>query len=175
MSTSSPNIVLIGFMGSGKTTVSALLGTALGRRIIEMDVEIAQRAGYPSVAKIIDELGEPHFRELESTLAQELSRYNHVVISTGGGIISRAHTMELFKRTGATIVFLECSFERVQERLSAESELPFERPLFRDIKRARELFALREPLYREWADIIVPVDTLSPSEVRDRILQSLSS
>ena len=174
ISTFSPNIVLIGFMGSGKTTISKLLGESLDRKVIEMDEVIAQRAGFPSVAKIIDELGEPHFRELESALAQELSQATQLVISTGGGIISRHGAMESFKQAHAKIVFLECSFDRVRERLSAESELKTERPLFRDIRKAKDLFVLREPIYREWADVTIPVETLSPVEVRDSILKSLS-
>lgn len=161
-------------MGSGKTTVSKLLGSSLEYQVIDMDEEIARRAGYPSVAKIIDEFGEPHFRELESLLAEELSNSSRVVVSTGGGIITRPSNMDALKRAQSMVVFLECSFDRVQEVLAAQPELIQQRPLFRDVEKARELFSLRQPVYRNWADLIISVDTLSPVQVHDRILESLN-
>ena len=175
MHPTSPNIVLIGFMGSGKTTVSKLLGASLGRKVIDMDEEIARRAGFPSVAKIIDELGEPHFRELEASLAEELSKYAQVVISTGGGIITNPTNMESFRRTHSKVVFLECTFNRVQELLATQPELITQRPLFRDIEKASELFTLRQPIYRYWADHTISVDNLTPMQVCDRIVQYLDT
>ena len=168
-----PNIVLIGFMGSGKTAVSSLLGSALRREIFEMDKEIALRAGYSTVAQLIDDLGEPYFRDLESYLAKEIASQRGLVVPTGGGIITREGNMAAFVEGGAKVVFLDCAFETLRLRLSPDNNPAKDRPLFRDLESAKQLFISRHPIYKKWGSIRIPADTLTPVQVTERIVELL--
>lgn len=165
------NIVLIGFMGAGKTSVSQELAKLLDRHAIEMDELIAQRAGVSSVAKIIDLQGEKVFRDLEANLASELGTRSGLVISTGGGIITRPENRAAITQRGAHIVFLDCPFETARDRLSRDQGPGKERPLFRDLTKAKALFDARLPIYREWASFIVQVESLSPRKIAQLIIE----
>ena len=78
------NIFLIGFMGTGKSTISAALGRRLSREVVEMDELIVKREGMP-ISEIFEKKGEPYFRELETGLLVELQQKNDVIVSCGGG------------------------------------------------------------------------------------------
>ncbi len=164
-------VALIGFMGSGKSSVAPLLATALGYRLVDVDSEIISRSGLPSIRDIFSARGEPFFRDLEAAVAESLTDTAHVVVSTGGGIIGRHTNIEHLRMNGGAIIFLRTRFETVTARISDFAS----RPLFRDIDRARTLYAERQQLYKEYADLVVDTDDKTPGQVCDEIVATLGT
>jgi shikimate kinase len=164
--TSSTKIVLIGFMASGKSAVASVLASKLGLTLIQVDEEIVSRSGLPSVSAIFEERGEPHFRDLEAEVAASLRDARNVVISTGGGIITREENITNLKRNGGTVIYLRTSFETITGRVGELST----RPLFANKADARELFQRRLPIYERYADIIMDTDGRTVDEVCSAIL-----
>jgi shikimate kinase len=164
-------VALIGFMGSGKSSVAPLLATALGYQLVDVDTEIVARSGLPSIPDIFSAHGEPFFRDLEAAVAESLTNSEHVVISTGGGIVGRPTNISHLRKNGGAIIFLRTRFETVAARISDFAS----RPLFRDINRARTLYAERQPLYNEHADLVVDTDDKTPGQVCDEIVATLGT
>jgi len=156
------NIVLIGFMGAGKTSVSMLLAKNMQYQLVETDDEIIHRSGYKSVNEIFEKKGESFFREMESMVILEYSKQSDYIISCGGGAIMKPANMEALKKNGR-IIFLSASFDTIEERLKNEDS----RPLFFDKEKAKELYTQRLPLYRAYADEIISTDTLTPGEAAE--------
>lgn len=161
-------IVLIGFMGSGKTTTAKMLSKALGVELIDIDKIIVQKSKRNSVQEIFDLDGEDKFRMLESVAALEMDTKDSVIISTGGGIIMNEQNMSYLKNKAVT-VFLKCKFETSKKRVGEKKS----RPLFRDEKNALKLFNLRQPLYAGYSDIVVETDNEKPKEVVEKIIEEL--
>lgn len=164
-------IALIGFMGSGKSSVAPLLAAALSYSHVDVDKEIISRSGLPSIPDIFTTHGETFFRDLEAAVSESLTDAEGVVISTGGGIIGRPSNISNLKRNNGTIVFLRAQFDTVTARISDFAS----RPLFRDIARARALFVERQPIYNQYADIVIDTDEKSPEQVCDEIMRTLGS
>ncbi len=137
------NIVLVGFMGSGKTTVGKLLSEKTGMPLVDMDSVIEERAG-KSINDIFAHEGEAHFRKLERELAMELSARQGQVISTGGGIVLNSDNIADFEKSGLVVCLL-VDAETVLERLLHDTT----RPLLAGDKAARILGILesRKALY----------------------------
>ena len=146
-------IFLIGYMGSGKTTVGQLLATQLGYGFIDMDNRIEGKL-FKSVSQIFTELGEDQFRMLERQCLHEVAEFDHVVISTGGGVPCFFDNMEYMNKQGVT-VYLKLSSADLAERL--ELSHANKRPLLAD-RKGEELLhfiseglAKREPFYSQAA------------------------
>jgi shikimate kinase len=161
--------VLIGFMGSGKSSTAACLSNRLGVPMFDMDALITHRSGLKSVSEIFSERGEDAFRDLETEIARGLGELTSGIISTGGGVISRDENRALLRTPGSQVVFLKTSFESVTKRIADLDD----RPLFKDRIKAAKLFELRAPVYQSWADIIVETDNASPAEVCEKIISEL--
>lgn len=164
-------VILIGFMGSGKSTVAAVLGRKLGLTVYEMDDLIVELSGLDSIPAIFAAKGEAYFRELEARVAHSLRERENVVISTGGGVISRPANMQNLTSAGGVVVYLRTSFEILAERIGDISG----RPLFADGAKARALYLEREPVYQSYATITVDTDSLGVDEVCARVLSRLES
>lgn len=165
------NIVLTGFMYSGKTTVGEMLARLLGRRFVDMDSYIEQRSGMP-VSKIFSDYGEEWFREREREACRALADERGLVIATGGGAITFPENVITLKKSGV-IVFLDVPIEVILNRMKDDKT----RPLLSGSEReetARKLFIQRQPLYHAAADIIVD-GTESPIKVGQAILENLKS
>ena len=91
------NIILIGFMGCGKTTVGKKLASMSGRKFLDMDDEIVRRAGM-KITEIFEKYGEDRFRQMETELCEQLSETEGLVIATGGGVIKNERNMQLLKK-----------------------------------------------------------------------------
>jgi shikimate kinase len=161
-------IVLTGFMGAGKSSISALLAEKLGLTRIEMDDLVVQRSGRASVREIFELDGETRFRELELETAQSLQHATNVVISTGGGVVMNKLTMDYLKANG-TVILLETQLETVQERLSNATD----RPLLKDAAATRSLYELRVPLYRHYAQLHISTDERTPGDVTNEIIRRI--
>lgn len=165
-------IVLIGFMGSGKSTVAPLLARHLGLEAVEMDDLIMERAGGQSIAEIFASGGESRFRELEAAVSHELRDRKDMVISTGGGVVINDDLMDSLTKGAAAIIHLDTVFDKALERVGADI---VERPLFADAKKARDLYELRRPLYDKYATIRIDMDSQSLDEAVRTIIGKLKT
>ena len=140
------NIILIGMPGSGKSAVAAALGKALGREVVEADELISQRAGM-SIPEIFARSGEETFRKLETEVLAEQGKRSGIILSTGGGCVTRPENYPLLHQNGTIF------------RLTRDlAKLPTEgRPVSQATDLA-QLCARREPLYRRFADVTVSND-----------------
>lgn len=161
------NIVLIGFMGSGKTTVGLKLSYRMRMTVEDTDKLIERREGR-TVSEIFADDGEEYFRRLETELLKELAdREKGKIYSVGGGTPVRAENRELLKRLGR-VVYLRLKPETVYERLKNDNTRPLlqcENPL----ERIRELMESRREAYESCADLIVDTDGMEPEEILTKI------
>ena len=155
------SVILVGFMGSGKSSVGRKLADILDVPYIDTDSVIEER--YGNITKIFDEYGETYFRELESKILSEVCDEN-AVIATGGGAVLTKKSREIMANSSAKIVYLNASFDTVRERVKGSN-----RPLFRDDMRAHELYNYRAPLYKAVAHIAVD-SNVSVEHTIDEIL-----
>jgi len=141
-------IYLIGFMGSGKSTVGKRLALRLKYSFVDMDAEIEKEVGM-SIGRIFEEKGEDEFRRLEHEVVYRTSEMEKVVISTGGGVPCFFDNMEIINRNGISI-YLKMTSEDLLKRLKGSK---YERPLIRDLSNdemadyIREKLREREPYY----------------------------
>lgn len=137
------NIVLVGFMGSGKTTVGRLIAAQTGMPLLDMDTMIEERAG-KTINEIFAQEGEAHFRNLERQMVRELAAGEGRIISTGGGIVLNPDNIADFEKTGLVVCLL-ADAETVLDRVKHDST----RPLLADDKENRivELLEQRKALY----------------------------
>jgi shikimate kinase len=171
------NIVLIGYRGTGKTTVAQLVALQLGREWIDADVEIELRAG-KSIAAVFAEDGENHFRDLESEVLAELLQKNDVVLALGGGVIVRESNRELIKNSGSITVWLTAPANVLHERILADALSKERRPALTNqsgLEEIRTLLMKREPWYRECTTIAIDNDQKSPGRIADEIVQYVRS
>lgn len=162
------NIVLTGFMGSGKTTFGKKLAQRSGLTFLDMDAEIEAQAGMP-IVDIFSTHGEPYFRKLEHTFLQSLSQQQNLVLSTGGGIVLNPDSMAILKQCG-TIVFLSPSPEILLERLAGDTT----RPVIAG-KTSEEILALyqtRLPFYQKYADMTLDGGTASMEQLLQYIKEN---
>lgn len=157
-------LVLIGFMGSGKTTVTKILAKKLDMKAIEMDDLIVKKSG-KNIDQIFKDDGEIRFRELESQIASDQKNKENIVISTGGGVVINPDNIKNLKINGK-IIFLKTSFSEIKKRLKNIND----RPLFKNKKTAENLFKFREKLYEKHADLIIDTDRKSAEEVTYEII-----
>lgn len=159
------NIALIGFMGSGKTTVGKQLARALEMKFIDIDKMVSMREK-KTIPEIFAEKGERYFRDLERKIIEEESRENNIVISTGGGSIMDNENVKNLKKTSFVVYLdttLECIFHRVKNGRN--------RPLLNQVENLYEtiedLHGKREWLYKISADYSVKIDV--DSQIQDTI------
>jgi shikimate kinase len=140
-----PGIYLVGFMGSGKSTIGAALADELGWNFVDLDEEI-EKIEDKTISQIFDDRGEATFREIESALLREqirkVERGCPHVISLGGGAFTSQDNFNLVSNNGVT-VWLDCPLETVERRIAGHTH----RPLARDLDRMRDLFQTRLPIY----------------------------
>lgn len=167
------NIVLIGFMGSGKTSVGIKLSYRLRRPVEDTDKLIERREG-SSISKIFGEKGEAYFRSRETELLKELGeRKGQYIYSVGGGTPVNQKNRALLKSLG-TVVFLRVRPETVYERLKGDGT----RPLLQcsnPLEKIRELTESRREAYESCADIVLDVDDIGIEEIADKIVREIKS
>ncbi len=164
------NVILIGFMGCGKTTLGRSLACKLGFRFIDTDDLIVQKTGHP-IAQIFENEGEPAFRLLETGLLRELAGITGAVISTGGGIVTVPENIPLLKSLGY-VIFLNVPEKNLFERISRNHD----RPLLRTAnprKTVQDLLAARLPLYEQAADLDLEMRGLTPDEAAYGLAESV--
>jgi shikimate kinase len=164
------NLVLVGFMGSGKSSVGREIARRWGFRFIDTDTTIRHKYR-KSIPDIFATFGEPFFRDQENKTLQELQASQEAVIATGGGIILQPRNHPLLRTLGV-VVWLTASEETVWERVSRNRN----RPLLQTSDprtTIRNLMSTRYPLYDAVADITVETTNLTHQEVADRAVAAL--
>lgn len=161
------NIILVGFMGTGKSSAGRLVAERTGMQFIDMDEEVAVREGM-TVPEIFSSRGEPAFRELERALVKELSQRQGLVISTGGGIVLNPDNIRDFSASG-TVICLKAEPEEILKRVGHDTN----RPLLQGgdrLARISELLARRKPLYDT---IPLQVDTAGqrPADTAEAVIR----
>jgi len=160
------NIALIGFMGTGKTSVGRLVAEQLRFDYLDTDEMIQARTGR-TIAQIFKSDGEETFRALEEKVVEEISARTKTVIATGGGLPASPKNLASLK-THALVVCLWASPEKIWERVKNQSH----RPLLHDPdpqKKIRELLAAREPFYKQ-ADVLLNTELRSLREVAQQVI-----
>ena len=164
------NIVLIGFMGAGKSTISDYLKTVFAMDIIEMDQIIAERAGM-SISDIFETYGEQYFRDCETNLLIEMQSRTNVVISCGGGTPMRECNVVEMKKN-CRVVLLTAKPETILDRVKDSHD----RPLIENNKTVpfiADLMSKRREKYEAAADIIIETDGKSELEICEELIHSL--
>lgn len=170
-----PRVTLIGYRGTGKSTVAALLACDLGCGWKDADTALESRAG-SSIAQLVRERGEPAFRDLESLVLADLLAAVDGVLATGGGVVLRPENRRLLRGTGSPVVWLTAAPDVIRRRLAADPFTATQRPALTGGDPLAEIEAAltaREPLYRECADAVIDVSSVSPREAADRIVRLL--
>ena len=159
-------LVLVGFMGAGKSTVGPLVAAGLGWEFLDMDARIEERLGM-DVASCFRTLGEEAFRAEERAVARELLGRRHLVVAAGGGAFAGAETRALLRRNAVT-VWLRADLATVLRRVPADGR----RPLAGNREIMSSRLAEREAVYRE-ADVTVETSDLGPDAVAERVVSAV--
>jgi len=160
-------LVLLGFMGSGKSVVGALVAQTLSIPLFEMDNRIVEKSGCSSVQEIFSRYGETHFRALEYEVARETSELDNLVISPGGGVIDYPDTLRALGSTPYITLLLDTSWETICTRLSDDAG---KRPLFLDREAAKARYERRRPLYLQHASVTIATDKLTIEAVAQQVI-----
>lgn len=164
------NIILIGPMGSGKSTIGNILAKKLGRDFLDSDHFIEDRTGV-DIARIFDIEGENGFRDRESSALEDLLGQDNQVVATGGGSVLRKENQALLRSKGY-IVFLDTTVNQQMQRLCRDKKRPL---LQTDNPRERleALFKARRPIYLDLADLAVKTDQKQARRLASEIINQL--
>lgn len=169
------NVYLIGYRGTGKSTVARLLAQRLGWTAVDADEWLEARASR-TIRQIFAEDGEPVFRDLEAATIRELVRLDRQVVALGGGAVLREENRSALR--GGKTVWLTATPDALWKRISLDATTGERRPNLTNtggVEEVRQLLAKREPLYRTSADWTLDTETRSPEEVAEAIHRWLES
>ena len=163
--------ILVGLMGSGKSSLGRRIARMLNLPLIDLDDYIVAKAGC-SIPEIFSQYGEAGFRAMETEALRDVI-HKHAVIATGGGIIMSEENRELLK-SNPPVIWLKACPEFLARRINGDSN----RPLVaagNTLNKLKELAEVRNPLYQECADFYLPRDNMKKKEALDAIMQFLST
>lgn len=161
-------IILIGFMGSGKSIVARKLGELLKLPVVEMDELVFQKTKTTNMHEVFEKGGELLLRETEIAIAQEYALADNIIISTGGGVVLNKVILDYLKGRNGKIFFLNASFKAIMDRITDDTT----RPLFKNIIEARSLFDFRHHLYLKYADEVLQVDKKTVEDIAQEVSKS---
>lgn len=166
-------LVLVGYRGTGKSTVGRILAERTGRTFVEVDETIVARAG-KTIRAIFEEDGEPAFRDIEEAVVRDLTE-NHpgAVLGTGGGTILRESNRRMLRSFGL-VAWLRADVAELARRLEADTATRETRPSLTSkgaVEEIAEVMAYRTPFYEEIAHVAIDAQGIDPAEVAGRILE----
>jgi shikimate kinase len=168
------NIVLIGYRCSGKTEVGKILARELEKDFLDTDELIEDNAGC-SIEAIISRDGWNHFREIEKSLIEKVSRRNNLIIATGGGVVIDEDNVKNLKKN-AWIVWLNGESEVLRERMDKEQRSGKIRPSLTgedSLEEIKQVMDVRIPLYEKTANFVVDTSTVTSAEVAALIIKNI--
>ncbi|HXC67815.1 MAG TPA: shikimate kinase [Nitrospiraceae bacterium] len=163
------NIVLIGYRGTGKSTVGQLLAARLGRELVSTDAEIIKRAKR-TIPEIVTQEGWEYFRNLESDICRELASRDKLVIDTGGGAILRTQNVEALKKNG-TVFWLTASIETIGKRIGGDDQRPSLTGGKSFVDEIGDVLRERTPNYQTAADHTIVTDDRSINQLVETLLR----
>lgn len=162
------NLILIGYRGTGKSTVGRLLGKRLGWNVISTDAEIVAREGR-SIPEIVNEKGWEYFRQIEAGVCADVGRRDRTVIDTGGGAILRDENVRALKHNGKT-VWLTAQVATIVGRIGKDNQRPSLTGAKSFTEEVEEVLSQRTPKYQAAADATVATDGVSAERLVEQIL-----
>lgn len=162
------NIVLIGYRGTGKSVIGAMLAKRLGMQCVAMDEEIVNKAGM-SVPEIVEQFGWPGFRDRESAEARDLATRDNIIIDTGGGIIERQENIEVLQKN-ACMIWLKASVQTIVARIEGGTQRPALTEGKTFTEEVAEVLERRNPKYQSAAQHEIDTDHLTPQQIADAIV-----
>jgi shikimate kinase len=161
------NLVLIGYRGTGKSTVGKILAEALGLPYVSLDSRLVERAGMP-VPEIVKRHSWDHFRDLEEMVVEGYAAQDGWVLDTGGGVVTRSVNVERLRRDGF-VVLLTSTIADIEARIGGDTQRPSLTGGKSFVEEISEVLAQREPLYRAAADWTVDTSRVSAEEAAREI------
>lgn len=164
------NVFLIGFMGSGKSTIASYLAENYGMEIIDMDQLIVEREGM-AIPDIFAQKGELYFRDVETSLLIEIQGEQNKVVSCGGGVVLREKNIQAMKKSGQ-VVLLNAKPETILERVKDDDN----RPLLwgnKNVQFIHDMMEKRQPKYEAAADLVIHTDGKSADEICKEIISKV--
>lgn len=165
------NVVLIGYRGTGKSSVGEILATRLGHVLLSTDEEVVRIAGQ-TIPEIVEQHGWEKFRDLESQVCQKLDGREALVVDTGGGIILRPQNVAVLKQIG-TVFWLTASVEAIAKRIGGDTQRPSLTGVKSFVDEIQEVLRERLPKYQSAADHVIETEGKSLRQVADEILARL--
>jgi shikimate kinase len=162
------NIVLIGYRGTGKSTIGRLLAVRLGRELVSTDAEIVERA-QRTIPEIVAQEGWEYFRNLESDICRELGVRDRLMVDTGGGAILREQNVEALKKNGV-LFWLTASVETIVKRIGRDNQRPSLTGTKSFVDEIQDVLQERMPKYQAAADHIIATDDRSIDQVVEHVL-----
>ena len=164
------NIILIGMRGAGKTTIAKLLSKKLQKEVIETDDLVAKKAGM-TIVDIVKKNGWDYFRNLESEVIQDIAEKNNIIISCGGGVVTRQKNKDTLKQNGK-VFWLQVSVATLLKRIGNDQNRPSltGKPQKEDME---ETLKNRYDLYKNTSNVIIDTEKLSKKEIAHKIIESL--
>ncbi|MCA9463026.1 MAG: shikimate kinase [Nitrospirales bacterium] len=166
------NIVLIGYRGTGKSTVAKILGDRLGKTVISTDAEIVKESGQ-SIPQIVEQFGWDHFRDLETQMCRNLEEQTDLVIDTGGGLILREENVKRLKANG-TFFWLTAEVPTIVKRISGDTQRPSLSGTQSFVEEIEDILKERTPKYQAAADITLSTDHETPESIVAKIFTRIS-
>jgi shikimate kinase len=163
------NLVLIGYRGTGKSTVAQLLAKRLSMPVVSLDQEIVRQAGH-SIPEIVAAHGWPHFRDLESEVTKRFSERDKIIIDAGGGVILRKENVDNL-RSGGTLFWLRASVPVIVARIEHGSERPALTAGKSFTEEVEDVLRERTPLYAAAAHHQIDTDARTPEQVAAEIVR----
>jgi shikimate kinase len=166
-----PRMTLVGYRGTGKTTVAESLARRLGCGWADADAVLEERVGC-TITALVRDRGEPAFRDAEAALLVELVARDDLVLATGGGVVLRPENRRLLTERGRPVVWLQAPAGVIRARLAADPMTSDRRPALsgRDpLDEVETALLEREPLYRACVDLVVDAATDEPATIADRL------
>jgi shikimate kinase len=167
------NIVLIGYRGTGKSTVGKILAGRLGRDLLSTDTEVVKRTKLP-IPELVQRYGWEYFRDIESTVCWDLAGRDQVIIDTGGGAILRQQNVDVLRKNGR-LYWLTASVESISRRIAHDTQRPSLTGAKSFIEEIRDVLTERMPTYQSAADCTIATEGLTVNEVAESILRMISS
>lgn len=170
------NIVLIGYRGSGKTTVGKKLAGQLWKTYIDTDAEVRKRFGNRTIAEIWRAEGEPKFRSVECDTVEDVMNKTDQVIGLGGGTLMQDRARAAVLAAKDTVrIYLKCDAETLYQRISSDAQTAAARPnltaLGGGVEEIKLMLARREPVYQQVADKTLDVSLLSPDDAVRHLIE----
>ena len=162
------NIVLIGYRGTGKSSVARILSKELGDPVLNMDDKVAEKAGM-SIPQIVEKFGWNRFRDLESEITEQVSKLDDHIIDTGGGVILRDKNVKNLRKN-SKVFWLKADIPTIVKRIKHGRHRPSLTEEKSFVDEIEEVLIQRKEKYEEAADYIIDTSELSPSDVARKIV-----